>query len=246
MALKHKIDQAAFDKLHELFQEEYTKQEDGTYVLSVEGGEDTGALKRAKDHEKALREKATKKATELEQKLTELQSQLEDLQGSAAKGSDKTQELERTWKEKLAKREKELTAQITAVQDKVKAKTVEAQVTALATELAGPHAELLLPHLKSRFSAELTDEGDVTVKILDGAGTPSDLSLDALRKEFLTSERFAPIVVASKATGSGAGGARKGSGGAPKKLSEMTATEEAVFARQNPAEYNKMLAEAGA
>ena len=72
MALKRKIDKAAFDKLSKDIQAEYVEK-DGEYVLDVDGGDDdTGALRRAKDRAVQERKDAEKRAREAEEKLAEL------------------------------------------------------------------------------------------------------------------------------------------------------------------------------
>lgn len=242
MALKFKIDQAAFDGLAEHFQKEYKKQDDGSYTLDVEGGEDTGALKRAKEHEKGLRKKAEDDLKALKDKLAEKETELEELQTDRAKKGDKSAEVEQAWKKKLADREKELLGQIEATQKALRNQMEDSVASGLAAELAGDNAELLLPHLKGRLRAEIVD-GKAVTKILDPEGNVSALTMDELKKEVLSSPKFSAVVIASKGSGGGAGGARKGAGGTQKKkLSEMTATEEALFARENPQEYQKMIA----
>lgn len=73
MALKRKISKEAFDKLSEDIKAEY-KEQDGEYVLDIDGDEDTGALKRAKDREAQLRRDAEKRAKEAEEKLQGLKA----------------------------------------------------------------------------------------------------------------------------------------------------------------------------
>lgn len=245
MALKHKIDEAAFKKLDKVIQAEYKKgEEDGEYVLDVEGGEDTGALKRAKEHEVEKRKEAQKKLTELQAKLDETNSELETLRTDRAKGGDKVAETEKAWKEKLTKREAELTKQIEATQKALQTQMVDNVALTLSTELAGDNAELLLPHITKRLTAEIKD-GKAVTRILGPDGEVSALTVDELKKEVLSSGKFSAVIVASKGSGSGGAGQRKGAGGSPttKKLSEMTATEEAKFANENPVEYQKMVAE---
>ena len=64
MALKKKITKEAFEKLPDVLKSEYVANGDD-YVLDVDGEEDTGALKRAKDREK--------------QRADELATQIKDL-----------------------------------------------------------------------------------------------------------------------------------------------------------------------
>lgn len=243
MALKSKIDEETFKKLHKDLQSEYKKQDDGSYILDIEGAEDTGALKRAKDHEKEQRKEAEKKAKEAQEALEEAQAELEKLQNAGKSGDDKVAAAEKAWKTKLEKRERELQAQVDAANAALKSMAVDAVATGMAAELAGDSAEILLPHITRRLTVEIVD-GKAVTKVLGTDGQPSALTPEELKKEILSNDKFAPIIVASKASGGGAGGARRGASGA-KKLSEMTATEEAVFANQHPTEYQQMVAAEG-
>jgi hypothetical protein len=237
MALKHKLDEAAFKTLSEGLKAEYKKQDDGTYVLDVEGLEDTGALKRAKDHEKELRKQAQAEAKKALDDLNALHAEYDD---HKTKGGSKEAELEKAWQAKMAKREKELTAQLDLTQNALRNTMQETVATSLAAELAGDNAEIILPHIQRRLKADIVD-GKAVTKVLGPDGEVSATTIDELKKEFFTNARFAAVIVGSKGSGGGAGGSRKGSGGAAKKLSEMTATEEAQFANENPSEYQKMI-----
>lgn len=244
MAIKFKLkDEAEYDALPKHLKDEYKKQDDGSYVVDLDGAEDTGALKRAKEHEKAERKKAEKALQELKDKQVEIETELNELKENKGKTADKdVAAAEKAWQKKLADREKELNGQLTSIQKALKETLETGVATSLAAELAGDNAELLVPHISKRLRAEIVD-GKAVTKVLDENGEVSALTVPELKKEFLSSDRFAAVVVGSKASGGGAGGARKGAGGpAKKKLSEMSATEEAQFANSNPVEYQKMVA----
>ena len=241
MALKRKIDEKTFNALSDELKKEYTKQEDGSYSLETEGDEDTGALKRAKDREKEERRKAEQTARELKEKLDELTNELEELKAAPAKKKGDVDAVEATWKAKLAKREKELNDQIESANNALRTHVLESTSTKIASEIAGENAEVIMPHIQKRLKVEIVD-GKIVTKVLGQDGADTELSPADLQKEFLSNNKFSAIVVASKASGGGAGGGRKGGSGAPKKLSEMTATEEAQFANSNPQEYKAMLA----
>ena len=74
MAMKFRVTKTELEKLAPHYQSEYIEK-DGAYILDVEGGEDTGALKRAKDREKAARIAAETKLNEVEGELDTLKSQ---------------------------------------------------------------------------------------------------------------------------------------------------------------------------
>lgn len=244
MALKHKIDEAAFKKLPKDVQAEY-KKADGSedYVLDVEGLEDTGALKRAKEHETERRKKAEKDLKDLETKVEEAQNELSELREAKAKGGDAVAAETKKWEAKLQKREKELADANGALQKALQEQMVNNVAMQVATELAGDNAEILLPHITRRLTAEFKD-GKVATAVLGADGQPSATTVDELKKEVLSSGKYAAVVVASKGSGSGGAAPRRGAGGNPtqKKLSEMTATEEATFAREHPDKYKEMVA----
>jgi hypothetical protein len=244
MALKYKIDEETYNKLSKDFKSEYKKVGD-EYVLDVEGGEDTGALKRAKDHEKASRVKAEAEANKLKEQVEEIQAELEAMREKSKEGGKKgdqkdVEALEKSWQAKLAKKEKELGDKVTSLSTLLQKQLVDSVAMTMASTLAGTNAELLLPHIQRRLAAEISDGAAIT-KVLGADGTPSALTVEELQKEFLSNEKFSSIVIGSKASGGSAGGRKGSGGGAPKKLSEMSATEEAKFANENPTEYRQMI-----
>jgi hypothetical protein len=245
MAIKFKLkDEAEYDALPKHLRDEYKKQDDGSYVVDLEGAEDTGALKRAKEHEVAERKKAQKALKETMDKQTEIEAELAELRENKTKAADKdVAATEKAWQAKLAKREKELTDQLGSIQKALKDTLETGVASSLAAELAGDNAELLTPHLLKRLRAEIVD-GKAVTRVLGEDGEVSALTPAELKKEILSSDKFAALVIGSKGSGGGAAGARKGAGGSgtKKKLSEMSATEEAQFANANPAEYQKMVA----
>lgn len=232
--MKIRITKDDYEKLSDELKSLYQEAGEG-YQLELEDLEDTGALKRAKDHEKEARKQA-------EQKARELQAQLDELANAQSRKKGDIDALENSYKEKMAKMQQELESRYNALQDALQRKAVDSEATRLATELAGPHASLLLPHIKSRLKAEV-EEGNVYTRVLGEDGKPTADTLDDLKNFFLANDVYSPVIIGSKATGGGAAGTVKGAGGPKRKsLSEMTATEEALFARENPQEYEKMLA----
>jgi hypothetical protein len=80
------------------------------------------------------------------------------------------------------------------------------------------------------------------LEILDDKGRPG-LTLAELEKSIVDTESFAPILVGSKATGSGASG-NQSSGGAQtaKKFDEMSGAELVALRRSDEAAYDKLKA----
>lgn len=224
--MKYQVSKEEFEKLPEVLQAEY-EDKDGEYTLKVEGGEDTGALKRAKEHEKARRQKAESKATELESKLSDLQEQLDGLDDPGKnKGDDKLRiKLEQKVKElegTLSTREQELFGEINRL-------TSHAQATSLATELSDSPS-LLMPHIKSRLVTELVD-GKAIVKVRDPDGDVGIMTLEDLKKEITSNKEYSPILRGSGGSGSGApSGGTGGTGGTRKPLDYSTASPKEIAA----------------
>lgn len=104
----------------------------------------------------------------------------------------------------------------------------------LATELAeGPNAELLSEFISKRL--RYTDEG---VKVTDINGELTVSSLDDLKREFQSSDKFASLLRGNQASGGGAAGGKQG-GGAAKEVSR----EE--FAAKSPQDRAKFMKDGG-
>lgn len=220
--LKRKISKDVFDKLSDELKGAY-EEKDGSYLLKVEGDDDAGELKRAKDREVQARKDAEKKAKEL-------QEQLDELSGNDAKKRGDIETLEKSWKEKNEKLEKDFKEKLAKKDDFIRNTLVDSVARQLATKLSGDKATLLLPHVKSRLTADL--DGDVpTTKILDATGKVSALTIEELEKEFVANKDFSTIIVGSKASGSGTsketqqkgqGSAPLGANGQPLSFKEMS------------------------
>lgn len=143
--------------------------------------------------------------------------------------------LEKSWQEKLAKRESELAAEIEARTSQLRGATVAATASALASELAVPgSASVLLPHIERRLHLDIR-EGKPVVTVLDRDGKPSAMSVAELRKEIESDAAFAPLIVASKASGAGGPGG-KGGGAATKTITragfeQLPQAERFAFAK---------------
>lgn len=224
MALKQILE--SLDGLHDTIKSEYKKGEDGKFHLDVEGGEDTGALKRAKDHEKSARQKAEQLLQEAQDKLVELSDERDGLlRGAIPKGD--VEKLEASWKSKLTTREKELGDQIGGLTSHLNTMLVDNVAQGMAGKISKV-PELMLPHIRGRLKAEYVD-GRPTTRVLDKDGNPSALTVADLEKELFTNPTFAPIIIGSKASGSGAEGGH-GGGGAPSKVDFSKASPKEIAA----------------
>lgn len=230
MALKRKITKAEYDALSEVLQAEY-RQDGDSYVLDLEdSGFDALKAEKARLAEE-LRKKEEAEAAAAEEARKEREK--------AAKAAGDMEALEASWKEKYdrdlaAEREKASTS----------TKALEAVfVNKVARDLAEKIStvpDLLVDVIKKRLTVE-TNGGTPITRVVDVNGQPSALSISDLEKEFVDNPAYAAIIKASNANGGGAGEGGEGGGAPRKKLSEMTATEEALFAREHPEEYEQML-----
>lgn len=223
----------------------YQQGEGGKHYLTVSGLDEhpeIGALRRAKEHEKAARLAAENKAAELSSSLDALTDERDGLLSRAIPRED-VERLEGSYKEKLAKREAELTEQIKGLTGNLEKILVDNVAQTIAADLSD-HPAILLPHVRGRLRAEMQD-GQMTTRVLAADGSPSAHTVDDLKKELLTSDAFAPILRGTRARGGGAAGA-PGGGGAPtnKSLSEMTEKERVEWHRKDPEGFREALAAA--
>lgn len=240
--LKRRLTAAQFAELDSALQALYKKAEGSdNYMLEVEADAGDGAaeLKKAKDREKKRADQEKARADAAEARAKELEDEQEAAREQAGKGLDEAGV--KKLKDKHALELKQRDDMIAAKDGQLAEVLVDSAAAALAADIF--IAPELHTHLvKSRM--KLVDvDGKPVVKVLDAEGNiMEDKKIEDLRAEFVADTKFAPIVVASKASGGGASGGSKGGGAPKKKLSEMTATEEAQFANENPDAYAQMVA----
>ncbi len=233
MALKKKLTKEEYAKLSDALKAEYIEDGDG-FRLDVDGDEDTGALKRAKDREAQLRKDAEKEAKELRERL-------ESIEGDDARKKGDIATLEKSWQSKLDKQREEYEAKVS----KLTAHTTKTLVDNVASQLAHKISNapaLIMPHIKSRLIADFDGDTPVT-RVLDKDGKPSALTIDELANEFVANKDFSAIITASKASG-GAGKPSQNGGGAPKFNGQSD--KPADLSKMNPAELAAYLKEAKA
>ena len=205
---------------------------DGKFRLKVEGLDDTGALKRAKEHEKTARMQAENDAKEAKRQLDELQKSVAAQSDDDARDKGDTAALEASWQDKLTKREDSLNGEIATLNTAVRSLTVDREAIRMASEIAVEgSADVLLPHIKSRLAADQKDGQFVTV-VNDVNGKPSALTVSELQTEFINNPTFAPVIVASKGKGSGAGSSKPGGAAHGGDLSKMTREEKLTHFKQ--------------
>lgn len=218
MSLKFEVD--SLDGLDEALAGLYEQRGD-KFRLKVEGIDPADELKEALRKEREERKAAKERAEALEREARERAEE------SARKSGD-IEALEKSWQNKLARREAELLEQNERLQSQLVELTVGATAQKLAGDLAVPgSADVLLPHIKSRLTYQ-----DGKLAVLDADGKPSASTVDELANEIRNDKRFAPLIVASMADGGGASGSR-GGGAATLKRSQMTPAQKREFIEKN-------------
>ncbi len=235
--MKHKLNQKEFDELNPALKSEY-KQEGSDYILQVEGGEDVGALKRAKEHEKLARQEAEKKAKDLQSAFDVKQEELDNVRRGAIPKGD-VDALENSWKTKLEAATTSAAQQLKQRDSIIEQVTITSTAQKLATEIS-TSPDLVIPGIKNRLKVELTDNGVVT-RVLDVDGKPSAMTVTDLGNEFKTNPIYAAVIIGSKASGGGANGG-SGGGSAAKLLKDMNDSERTDLFRNNPAEFKRLVA----
>lgn len=211
MALKKKLTKEEFEKISKNLQEEYVEDGDG-YRLDVEGEEDTGALKRAKDRESQLRKDA-------ELRLKELEGKLSSIEGDDARKKGDIATLEKAWQKKIEDAENAASLKINKLADYAKSSLVDVVATSIATKISTSPA-LMMPHIKQRLQADLEGDAPKTV-VLDKTGKPSAMTIDELSNEFVANKDFSAIIIGSK----GSGGAGEKTGNKASGLQFLSGTE---------------------
>jgi hypothetical protein len=226
--------QAKLDSLEgvpEALQGEYEKGAGGKYFLKIEGigeGSDhpavlglVSALQRHTKGEAEAKAAAARAKEEAEALALEKENLLK---GTVPK--DNITALEKSYQEKLTKRETELTGQVGQRDGVIRTLLVDDVARAIATSMAKEpiNIEVLLPHIQKRLAAEVGPDGVGSTRVLDRDGKPSAYTIADLKKEFLDNPAFAPLLLGSKATGGGAQGGAAGGGAPPKKIDLTKAT----------------------
>ena len=221
MALKKKLSKAEYDKLSDAIKAEYIEDGDG-FRLDIDGDEDTGALKRAKDREAQLRRDA-------EAKLREAQEELDRINGDDARKKGDIATLEKSWQKKLDDTKAEYEGKVSKLTTHTTKTLVDNVATQIATKISNAPA-LLLPHIKSRLQADFEGEAPVT-RVLDKDGKPSAMTVEELAAEFVANKDFSAIITASKASGGAGKPSNSNGGGAPNN-----SDKPADLASMNPAQ----------
>lgn len=236
--MKYKISKTEFDALSEDLKNEYNLDGESA-VLKIEGDdaptfEKITTLENKKKIAEEHQHKANLRLQDAENRAAKLQKDLENAGGNK-------EQLEKIKADHAAEIEK-LRNEREAEAAKVKGDRDTALVKEEANKFASSHF-VQAPYGSAFISAEMAKRltveevnGVPVVRVQNADGTPSTASLADLQKEFLDNKEFSPIIKGK--AGSGGGAISGQGGGATKKsLSEMSATEEAAFEREDPEAY---------
>lgn len=226
MALKRKITKAEYDALSDVLKAEYKAHGDG-YVLDTD---DAAELSNALERQKELARQEKERADRLERERQEADTARQAAELEAAKKRGDIEALERSWQAKVDAEKAKADEAANALREKLKRLLVVDKAREIAVEISTA-PELILPHIERRLMADLDGDDPVT-RVLDATGKPSASTVDELKQEFIANDKFAAIIIGSKANGGNAGQTRGGGNATGKKISEMTEAERVALHRQ--------------
>lgn len=180
MKLKLKINKAAYDALAPHYQELYAGDGDD-YTLGVDGLEDTGALKRAKERLAEEVKETKRQLAEAETARDKAASDLTTANATIATHGEQTKKL-----------------------TDFAHKTLKGSVAlGLATKISTVPT-VMAKEIAERLSVDLSgDEPKTVILGKDGKPDPA-LTLEKLGEEYVANKDFAAIIIGSKARGGGA------------------------------------------
>lgn len=208
--MKHKVTAEQYAKMSPEFQAEYSQDADGGFTLSVEGLEDTGALRRAKDNEVNARKTA-------EQKVRDLTAQLAEATESTTTAVTAEANKHKATTEKLSSFAR------------------NALVNSVASQLASSISDspsLLVPVITARLMADIDADVPVT-RVIGADGKVSKATLDDLKAEIVANKEYSGIIRVSKTSGGGAT-RQPSNGGAGQHQQQQKPNEQANLAKMSP------------
>ena len=211
MALKKKMTKEDHANLPDHLKSEYIEDGDG-FRLDIDGDDDNGALKRAKDREVQLRRDA-------EARLKDAQDQLDALGSDDARKKGDIQTLEKSWQKKIDDQRAGYEDRLGKLTAHTKTQLVDSVAMQIASKISSAPA-IMLPHIKARLAADFDGDSPVT-RVIGADGSLSSMSIDALSAEFVANKDFSAIILASKATGGAGSTSRSPAGSAPDSVKPL-------------------------
>lgn len=188
------------------------------------------AMDKRDEDEKGLKAKVdellaeSKAAKEAKKKADE--EAAEAKRKAAEEGGD-VEAIKASYEDKIAKLTAEKDDEIASLTKALTGATVEAQATAIASEIAVPGSERHVRRdILDRMAADVVD-GKVTIKVLDKDGKPSALTPDELKAEIAGDPANKSLIRATDSSGGGAANPNGGAGGL--KRSEMSSKDKADY-----------------
>lgn len=230
--LQYKLE--TLDDLDESLKSLY-EEKDGAYFLKVDGVV-------PKYHaDKILGEKAELKTRldSIEQARLEAEAERQRIEEQARiealKSNGDIESLEKSWAERLQKREAELLQQIQEKNEALYKETVEVKALNIAGAIKESARPLAMGYIKSRL--RLGDDG--IVRVVDEQGNLTASTIDEFKESLKTNPMFQDIVIVNTNSGGGAAGSGFG-GGAAKKPNEYSVQEMKELRASNPELYNQL------
>lgn len=230
MALKRTLTAEQHAALPADFQKEY-KAAGANFVLDVEGDDGTD-WKKKRDIEAEHRTKAEAKAQQFQNELDEMR------RGNIPKAD--VDALENSYKARQTEDANKHKTEVEALTNALGSAALDSIVTGVTTELFTVPT-IMDNQVRSRLKVELVDHKAV-VRVLDRDGKPSAMNVDDLKKEFIADAKLAPVLIGSKANGSGAGGSGSTTNGSAKVADfvKMNDKERTEMYNTNPAEFDRL------
>ena len=246
MALTPKITNEDFALLAEGLKSAYRVSGNGGYELDIQTGyfidnQDPAALLNAK-------QRVSEENRQLKEQLAAAQKEKSDAELAAQQAKllkDKDFEgYKSTLDAQLQQIKDEHSQQLKSRDEATALATKQQHAMSLATEIFGEHAALGAPMVASRIQVKVVD-GLPQLTVTDAFGNPQlGATVESLKKELLTDPRNAPIIVQSKATGSGATGSQPSAvlkeGG---KFTDYSPAQLAEIRKTDAEAYQKLVAE---
>lgn len=227
---------SSLDSVDEKYRDLY-KEQDGVFVLQVnksDGDDDLDAIKRK--NQELLAEKKSEQA-----KRQAAEAEAQRIAEENARKNGDIESLEKSWAEKLANREAELTSKIESLTGTVSSMTIDTAAQGIASKIAVEGAErYVIQDVKARLKLHTSEDGTVKVIVNDKNGNASAMTLDELSNEFVNSPEHKAVIKGTGGSGGGATGGGGGNGGA-KPPKDMTVEERLDWQSKDPDGFENAL-----
>lgn len=256
MALKPTLNATEHAALSEALKAEYKVKPDGTFGIDLVGAFITdkdpqgllSALESERNDHKITKSKfdsivAEKNAAQEAAKLAELQKT-----GNAEEMRKHFEQQNKTQKEQFEAQMKEYNDRLKAQQVAQAENYRKAEVTALASQLFGTKAPLLVPALMQQIKVTASEfGGDPTLEFFDDSGKPLlGATKESFKASLLTNPLLKDMIVASQASGGSANEGKSNvpastnSNGLARTYKDYKPGELMAIKRSNPSLFNQL------